>query len=154
MARPTKLTTELQKRLCDAIADGNYYQAACGVAGISYKVFRDWMKRGKRARQGQFREFRNAVLKAEADAEIRIVSQWQAHMPENWQACRDFLARRHPKRWCAKDEMKHAGALGLTIQTVEGVDEDEILGRKPTDETDPPAQSQSTPPLPSEGQGT
>lgn len=119
MARPTKLTPELQRRLCDAIAAGNYYQAACGYAGISYSKFREWMIRGKKQRKGQFREFREAVQKAQYDAEVRIVAQWQAHMPDNWQACRDFLARRFSDRWAERTEIKHKGKVGVEMEIVE-----------------------------------
>src|SRR5690348_12736591 len=95
--RPTKLTLELQSRLCDAISAGNYYEAACGYAGLDYSTFRLWMRKGKRARKGPFFEFFHAVKKAESSAEVAAVALWRSQMPENWQACRDFLARRHPK---------------------------------------------------------
>lgn len=32
--RPTKLTAEVQERLTSAIRAGNFYEAACGYAGI------------------------------------------------------------------------------------------------------------------------
>jgi hypothetical protein len=106
--RPSKLTPEVQQRLCDAIAAGNYYQAACGYAGISYKVFREWMLKGEKARSGQFRDFRDAVTKAKTDAEVQVVAFWRAQLPSDWRACRDFLARRYPQRWgpMQRHEMK------------------------------------------------
>lgn len=136
MGRPSSFNQTKAQAIIDAIAAGNYFEAACGAAGVPYNTFRRWMIKGKKARRGSFREFWEKVKKAEADAELAVVSKWQEHMPENWQACRDFLARRHPKRWCAKDEMKHGGSFGLTIQTVEGVDEDETLGRKTAGDKD------------------
>ena len=42
--RPCKLTPERQKRLCEAIAAGNYYKAACAFAGLDYCTFRRWMR--------------------------------------------------------------------------------------------------------------
>jgi hypothetical protein len=30
---------------------------------------------------------------------MRLVALWQQHIPENWQAARDFLERRFPQRW-------------------------------------------------------
>lgn len=110
--RPGKLTPELQARLCLAIADGNYYEAACRAAGIGYNTFRAWMRRGKRARQGKYRAFREAVLGAEAAAEAAVVQQWRAQIPENWQAARDFLARRFPSRWGPKDKHEVTGKDG------------------------------------------
>lgn len=139
--RPTKLTPQVQQKICVAISSGNYYEAACSYAGVTYKVFRDWMKRGAKAKRGIYREFRNAVKKAEADAEVRIVAQWQRHMPENWQACRDFLARRYPKRWGPKDEVTLAGKKGEPLEVV--ITETEYVLTTERDEpADPDGQTQ------------
>lgn len=119
--RPTKLTPELQRKLCDAISAGNYYEAACGYAGVEYSTFRKWMRRGKKAKRGDFFQFFHAVRLAEASAEVSAVALWKSQMPENWQACRDFLARRHPKRWGPKEkiENEHTGKGGGAIEFIE-----------------------------------
>jgi hypothetical protein len=93
------LTPELQQRLCDALASGCYFRPACTYAGVSYKVFREWMLKGEKARSGPFRDFRDAIHKAQADAEVQVVAFWRAQLPNDWRACRDFLARRYPQRW-------------------------------------------------------
>jgi hypothetical protein len=36
---------------------------------------------------------------------------WKAQIPNNWQAARDFLARRFPKRWGAKEKIDHTGSV-------------------------------------------
>jgi len=102
MARPSKLTPEITKRLTEAIRAGNYYEAACGFAGIHYSTFRKWMIKGEKAKSGKYREFFEAVTRAEYEAEVRMVAQWQKHMPEDYRAIRDFLERRHPERWGQK----------------------------------------------------
>ncbi len=99
MARPSKLTPEVQHRLTEAIRAGNYYEAACGFAGIHYSTFRNWMIRGEKAKSGKYKKFFEAVTRAELEAEVRMVAQWQKHMPEDYRAIRDFLERRHPERW-------------------------------------------------------
>ena len=53
--RPTKLTPEVQERLTSAIRAGNFYEAACGYAGIDYRTFRRWMERGERESRGPYR---------------------------------------------------------------------------------------------------
>src|SRR6266851_10025033 len=103
--RPVKLTAEVQKRLIEALTAGNYYQAACAYAGIDYSTFRRWMIRGKKAKSGPFREFCEAVRAAVAKAELAIVTLWRAECPGNYQACRDFLDRRHPRRWGKHEKM-------------------------------------------------
>lgn len=99
MGRPSKLTPEVTKRLTEAIRAGNYYEAACAYAGIAYSTFREWMVRGEKAKSGKYREFMEAIKKAEHEAEVRMVAMWQKHMPENWQAIATFLERRYPDRW-------------------------------------------------------
>ena len=49
---------------------------------------------------------------AEAEAEVRIVAQWQGRMPESWQAAKDFLERRYPGRWGHK--LKTSQKIELT----------------------------------------
>lgn len=122
MARPSKLTPEVQKRLVEAIKAGNYYEAACGFAGIHYSTFREWMIRGEKAKSGKFREFYEAIKKAENEAEVRMVAQWQQHMPENWQAIATFLERRYPDRWGRNRldvNMKHSGDIEVEITVVD-----------------------------------
>jgi len=106
MARPSKLTPEITKRLIEAIRAGNYYEAACAYAGIGYSTFRAWMIKGEKAKSGKYREFMEAIKKAEYEAEARLVAQWQKHMPENWQAIATFLERRYPERWGKRVDVK------------------------------------------------
>lgn len=116
MARPLKLEDpDCREKLLLAIRGGNYYEAACGFAGISYETLRRWRRRGEaeetrvaasgrrrvRKREAIFVELVADLRLAEAEAEIRMVNQWQRAMqvPSHWQAIRDFLQRRHPDRW-------------------------------------------------------
>src|SRR5690554_1282364 len=94
IGRPSKLTPEVKKRLIDAIKAGNYIEPACRFAGIAPATFYRWMERGARASSGEFREFWEELTRAEAEAEARMVAQWQAQIPQDWRAARDFLARK------------------------------------------------------------
>jgi transposase len=107
MGRPTKLTPEVQERLCEAIAAGNYYEPACAYAGVAYSTFMHWKTQGETAKSGPYRQFLEAVKEAEAKAEMRMVEQWRSQMPEDWRAARDFLARRFPGRWGPKEQGDH-----------------------------------------------
>ena len=106
MGRPSKLTPEVVKRLTEAIRDGNYYEAACGYAGIHYSTFRKWMIKGEKAKSGKYREFFEDIMQAECEAEVRMVAQWQKCMPEDYRAIRDFLERRYPERWGRRLDVK------------------------------------------------
>ena len=71
MPRPTSLTPKVQADITDAIAAGNYYEAACQRAGIDYSNFRRWMKWGESKAKDRiiYYQFREAVLAAEGRAE-------------------------------------------------------------------------------------
>ena len=124
MARPTKLTPEVQKKIVTAISSGNYYEAACRYAGIDYQTFRNWMKAGQEVAEGKLKKtkknmeflgFFEAVEQAEAQAEIRVVANWQMHIPSSWQAGRDFLARRFPDRWKPQEGRELSGEVGTKV---------------------------------------
>jgi len=119
--RPSKLTSEVKARLVQAIEAGNYYEAACGYAGITYTTFRNWMIKGENAKSGKYREFFEAITRAETVAEVRMVAQWQQHMPEDYRAIRDFLERRFPDRWGRKDKVQQeiSGPDGGPIQWID-----------------------------------
>lgn len=106
MARPSKLTPELQQRLIQAISIGSSLASACAYAGVSYKVFREWMIRGERESSGKYCEFREAVRHAEARTEIELVAAWRSHCKTNWRACAEFLSRRFPDRWSPSHTVK------------------------------------------------
>ncbi|MFY9134057.1 MAG: hypothetical protein WBL79_02815 [Bacillota bacterium] len=115
------MTSEVKARLVQAIEAGNYYEAACGYAGITYTTFRNWMIKGENAKSGTYREFFEAITRAETVAEVRMVAQWQQHMPEDYRAIRDFLERRFPERWGRKDKVQQeiSGPDGGPIQWVD-----------------------------------
>jgi hypothetical protein len=121
--QPTKLTPATQKMLCEAIAAGNYYEAACAYAGISYAAFARWMRLGKKAKKGKYFKFFKTIKKVEADAEVTVVAQWRKQIPTSWQAARDFLARRFPERWAPKEHgqiLKLAQAVEQMEKTTRG----------------------------------
>jgi len=55
VARPEKLTPEVQQKIVDAIRLGNYIETAAAYAGISKSTLYDWLKKGGRARSGKYR---------------------------------------------------------------------------------------------------
>jgi hypothetical protein len=68
--RPSKLTPAIRRRICRLIRVGSYAEVAAAAVGISKTTFYAWMKRGRRQRAGQFREFLNAVRRASAQDEV------------------------------------------------------------------------------------
>jgi len=121
--QPTKLTPKLQKKFCDLVAEGNYYQPICGYCGITYACFREWMTRGEQDKNTNqvtiYSKFFDAVACSNTIAEVNAVQAWQKCLnnPEHpdWKAARDFLARRYPDRWSSKEERKCSGYLDINF---------------------------------------
>lgn len=99
--RPTKLTPEIQERIVEALQAGNYQETACEYAGISAGTFYRWMAEGNEDDAPvMLREFREAVIKARARAEVRNVALIQnAANAGTWQASAWWLERSFPNRW-------------------------------------------------------
>lgn len=92
------------------IRKGNTYECASGCARVTYHSFNNWMKQGEKdLKQGKcdskFFKFFNDVKQAETDAENEVLQHWKDCIPGNWQAAKEFLARRNPDSWAARDRM-------------------------------------------------
>jgi hypothetical protein len=102
VARPTKLTPELQRQICTLLEDGNFVETVCDYVGIDKTTFYDWMMRGGRGWKTDiddgFVEFSHAVKNAIALAEMQTLGE-QKSGGMNWQAKAWWLERRHPDKW-------------------------------------------------------
>jgi hypothetical protein len=107
VGRPTKLTPQVQKRICAAIKAGNYASVAARAAGITEATFHNWMKAGEGQESGEFFEFFEAVKKAEAEREVTLVKFVKLNALNNWQAAMTMLERLHPDRWGRRDRTTH-----------------------------------------------
>ena len=91
MARPSKFTAERQEKILEALRAGNYLETAAAYAAISYQTLNEWRK--------TFPEFSEAVEKARADAEARMVAVIMKAAPSSWQAAAWWLKRSFPDRY-------------------------------------------------------
>ena len=99
MGRPSKLSPEIQERICSALRGGNYESAAAAAAGVGASTVRQWLQWGRDAKSARYVAFLTAVTRAREEAELRLVELWQEAMPNDWRAIAEFLARRFPDRW-------------------------------------------------------
>ncbi len=133
--RNTKLTEEVQGEFTRLIAQGMFVRQACGFIGVSEQTIYNWMARGSAevlrlennprskllTKEKPFVDFFKAVRKAETQAEVRSVTQWQNAIRDgDWRAAKDFLARRYPDRWSPRIEI--TGAEGAPVQVNMNVD--------------------------------
>ena len=103
--RRTRLKPEVQERVLTAIRAGNHAHVAAEYAGISASTLYRWLQRGEASRRGAYREFVEAVRKAERESEVRAVAMLQRHMEESWQAAMTYLERKYPERWGRRDRL-------------------------------------------------
>lgn len=94
MAPPSKLTPDVQDRICTLIRAGNTNDIAAAGAGVSLRSFYNWREKKP--------AFAAAVARAEADAEAIMVARIaKAAAAGSWRAAGWMLERRHPERWAA-----------------------------------------------------
>ncbi len=119
MARRTKLTPELQERICQIIRSGNYRVTACQAVGIHPDTFNDWMKKKRQP----YLRFSEAVRAAEADCE-RVLVQivlGEAIEKKNWKAALEMLSRKFPANWARKQWSGDMDADGKPTEKVQSV---------------------------------
>jgi hypothetical protein len=75
------------------------------------------MKLGEKAKSGIHHDFHEAVLRAEADAEVHAVAVIRKAMTKDWRAAGHFLERRHPDRWRRRESIEHEGTPRLLVKT-------------------------------------
>jgi len=109
--RPSKLTPQLQEKICEYIANGNYLNTACQATGITDSTLFNWMKRAEEEGKnggGRYFDFMVAIKKAEAQAEAALASMIKetALQKKEWLPAMTFLERRHPDRWGRRDRTR------------------------------------------------
>lgn len=120
MARPTKLTPQVQQRIVQAIALGSTYELAAGYGGIAYNTFNEWMKAGAAAKSGRFLEFYEAVKEAEGAAAVGWLAKIEKAANDGaWQAAAWKLERRYPQsygRQVHEVQGKDGGSLNIVLK--------------------------------------
>ena len=108
VGRPTDLTPDLAKRICDLIRGGNYIETACRCVGICNATLYHWLKRGGKGEE-PFAKFVSEVEKAVAQAEANDVLNIGRASATQWQAAAWRLERKQPKKWGRRDHIEIAG---------------------------------------------
>ena len=95
MARPSKLSPEITKRIGENIALGLPYSLAAEAAGITYQTFNEWHKKGKNSKSGEYFEFYKFIQKCNADAAKKCLGRLnEAAKTGNCTVCMWILSRR------------------------------------------------------------
>lgn len=111
MARPTKLTPEVQEQILTAYRAGCSKEHAAAYAGVSHTALFEWQARGETEAQrreagedpidneSKFVAFAEALRKAESDLVVRnlaLIQRAAAREDGSWQAAAWLLERKHP----------------------------------------------------------
>jgi hypothetical protein len=99
MARPTKLSPEVQELIVTAIRAGSFPEPAADAAGIAPSTYYRWMRLGREETSGPHRDFFEGVRRAEGEAEVHAIAVIRKQMPGDWRAALAYLERRHSERW-------------------------------------------------------
>lgn len=94
--RPTRLTEEVQRKICEAVLLGCTYDIAASWAGISQRSVFEWLARGRDGNGDIYVRFYAAVKQAEANNAVRnLASIAQSAKDGDWRAAAFMLERRH-----------------------------------------------------------
>lgn len=102
IGRPTKLTEEVTKVICEAIELGSTYKLAAAAAGVSDRAMTNWLARGRQGGPGNalFVRFVRAVKDAEARGVKTCLEVIRKAAREGtWTAAAWLLERRYPAQY-------------------------------------------------------
>ena len=123
MARPTKLTPELQTQIVAYITAGSYVETAAKASGIDKTTLYDWLVRGAKHEE-PFAAFSHAVERALGQGELRDIAIIDnAAKSGVWQAAAWKLERRNPKMWGRREHVELTGANGGPVAHADVSDE-------------------------------
>lgn len=122
--RPTKLTPDLQKRLCEAIKLGMNRERAAWFVGIDRVTLQRWLKAAEGRQSGKYVDFCHSLKKAEAEAiAINLKHLHTAAQDGAWQAAAWQLERRYPKEYGRNQTGEETGtamAIAEAIKIIRG----------------------------------
>jgi hypothetical protein len=131
MARPSKLTPHVVKRLIDAVQMCVPYDQAAQYAGIAPSTFYAWKAAGEKATAGRFADFAAELRLAEGKAamSLLVLVNHAAH-EGNWHVAAWLLSRRYPQDWGprGREQNEDAGTLEIRITRYDG---EQWSGRAP-----------------------
>lgn len=128
--RQTKLTPELIEEAYELLKEGHYARTVLQYMGIGESTWYRWLSDGEQEEDGIYREFWEAVKKAETEAEIRNVKLIQEAAKTDWKAGMTYLERKFPERWGRRERvdanLTHTGKDGGPIQHEQTINLDKL----------------------------
>ena len=108
MARPSKLNSQTQTSICNAIEAGTPLKYAALYAGVGESTVHRWLAMAEAAKpKPEFVEFREAGQRAQARSVTRLVAMVTRAADNDWRAAAWLLERRAPEDFMTAE--KRAG---------------------------------------------
>lgn len=107
VGRPSKLSDELSKQICDLIAtEGLHRKHAAAKVGIPERTVANWYHRGAREERGPHRDFYFALDAAEATFAETCLTMLKARGAHDVKVLQWLLSRRFPEIYGRKDNVE------------------------------------------------
>jgi transposase len=94
----SKLTPQLQKHICESLEKCNTIKTSMQNAGLSDRVFFDWVKNNP--------SFSAAVYRARAKAKMKLVRVIIDQAPNDWRAAAFLLERSWPQEYARTERIE------------------------------------------------
>lgn len=114
VGRPSSFDPEKAKIIIAVVRAGNYVETAAAFAGVNKTTIYEWLKAGARGQSQELIDFSNAMIKADAEAEIVDNQTIGEASKTQWQAAAWRQERKHFTRWGRKDRVEMSGQVDLT----------------------------------------
>jgi hypothetical protein len=114
MARPTKRTPEIEKKIKDLLKAGATRGDAARASGIAYETLRDWEKADP--------EFAEDIAQAEAECAAEMAERIYKEAKKSdgdWRAAVEWLKRRRRDEWSERQE--------ISLGKVREMSDDELI---------------------------
>lgn len=130
MGRKTKFNDALVEIVCIAHENGAPMNLCAKYAGIDRKTLYNWIKKGKDAKKGKFKEFYLRWEKSDAKYQLKHLQNINEHSKSDWKASKYLLEVNNPDEFVierkVKQEIEQNGELTLN-QNISNETEEEKL---------------------------
>ena len=110
--RIPKYTPELRDEICKYILEGNSYEDAAVLSGVSYETIKRW----RRPQSKQYHEdFSIKINEARVNCKSKNINLVQKAAIKTWQAAAWWLERRYHNEYALKTINEHGGKDGQPI---------------------------------------
>lgn len=128
--RPTKLTQELIKQVCEGLLRGSYIETAFEWAGVPKETYYHWMRQGRARPKSIYGKLLHSASKAMAESEmyrLTLINRaatgskavygqdeegnrilLEPAIKPDWKAAAWITERRNPKMWGPRQTIEHA----------------------------------------------